>query len=1187
MNENDDGAPDIIDNSPGRELVGVLKDQLKKSKEVKFATGYFYLNGYDLLKEDFQNIEFMQIIMGDETTQFTKETIQKGYEERKNRIQYVKENLMSDLAKIEDDNQRERIKELYELISENKVDVRIYNKGKFHPKLYIFLGDGYKSAIVGSSNFTKPGLKENIELNIIEKNPTIVNDLENWFDNLWKNETEPFREDLIKVIEKSGILDEDIIRWGNYLPPKELFKILAYELLDGRVDLVKEKKILALFQEIGVLNAEYKIKKYYGCLIADSVGLGKSFIGSEIIRDVFYSKIDFWNGALNEKWEKRGKAALLIVPAHLKKQWRDDVLLRHFFPNCVINLIDGDFYFKLIDKNRGDIGKIRILSYSKFTRLKEESLRRLADEFDIILIDEAHRFRDETTDAWNNIQYLKKKISYTIEMGHGVPEGIRNRFILLSATPLNNRISDLLNLFKVFLDRDLRDLSRQGKNVKLFDDYKKIKKELKNAPNNTALKNKLKGIVKKIKDEILDDLMILRTRIYIRDSPIYQGTKINGKPLIFKDPKVKRIEYDKNLAKYYEAYITLYSGLANFLEKLEYPYIDLFLVEEKRKDNLRVLMKVLLLKRMESSIHSFDRSINRIKEKEELLLSLLNKNFDIGRIKLEWQKKYGKKYDEEIDLDEEIGGYFSEEIEEIAEDEKKKKETELDIETLKEKTQNDLKIIDEYLKKIENVRIDSNTEKYKDPKLERLKAIFSEIIGNGGDIPKILLFTQFKDTANYIFKEINEWISKQSVSRFRRIKTEIVTGDVDIETKERRMKRFAPLANEYRIKEGEEIHILFSTDALSEGVNLQDASIVIDYDLPWNPMRIVQRVGRVNRIGSEKEIWVYNFFPDKDLDELLKLLSKLWNKIDDVKNLLAKEMQILSEEEEVTVDTIGEKIRSIRKETDISKLEINYRSDDFKIADVYGEDPETLQKLRIISKLMELGLSEKEFVKLKERFEDIPYYSLLENERLVRVFRVFDKIRNEKMRNFVVIEHEDSFIDAPLDEIIKLADIEDGKQIIDMDSEELKALKNRIKELDSQFTNDIFKKYSNLFTPLRQGQIQDFEGLHRKIVSYLRDLTRQRKLVSETEEEREQLLRIRQIYESMKLRTNEVSYLKEWFQKEGIDLQRDDLKKHPVGKIIRILNEFYDDYLAKMPDTYFGGIRTEKDLDYKAIGWYA
>lgn len=1177
----------IIDNRTDETLLlGSMKNLLKNTKHAKFAVGYFYLNGYNLMKKDLHNIKFMQIIMGDETTQPTKEAIQKGYEERENRIQYVKENLMSDLAKIEDNNQRERIKELYELISENKVDVRIYNKGKFHPKLYIFLGDGCKSAIIGSSNFTKPGLKENVELNIIEKDPQIVSDLENWFDNLWKNETEPFREDLIKVIEKSGILDEEIIRWGNYLPPKELFKILAYELLDGRVDLVKEKKILALFQEIGVLNVEYKIKKYYGCLIADSVGLGKSFIGSEIIRDVFYGKIDFWNGALNEKWEKRGKAALLIVPAHLKKQWRDDVLLRYFFTNCVIDLIDGDFYFKLIDKNRGEIGKIRILSYSKFTRLKEESLRRLADEFDIILIDEAHRFRDDSTNAWHNVQCLKKKNSYTMETGHGVPEGIRNRFILLSATPLNNRISDLLNLFKVFLDRDLRDLSRQGKNIRLFDDYEKLKKELKNAPSNTALKNKLKEIVRKIKDEILDDLMVLRTRTYIRDSSLYQGTKINGKPLIFKDPKVKRIEYDKNLAKYYEAYMALYSGLADFLEKLEYPYIDLFLVEEKRKDNLRVLMKILLLKRMESSIYSFDRSINRIKAKEEFLLSLLNKKFDVGRIRIEWQREYGKKYDDEIDLDEEIGMYFGEEVDEIVEDEKK--ETELDIETLKEKTQNDLRIIMEYIKKLEKVRVDPNVEKYKDPKLERLKAILSDLIGNGGDIPKILLFTQFKDTANYIFKEINEWLSKQSDPRFRRVQTEIVTGDVDVETKERRMKRFAPLANEYRLKEGEEeIHILFSTDALSEGVNLQDASIVIDYDLPWNPMRIVQRVGRVNRIGSEKEIWVYNFFPDKDLDELLKLLSKLWDKIDDVKNLLAKEMQILSEEEEVTVDTIGEKIRGIRKETDISKLEINYRSDDFKVADVYGEDPETLQKLKIISKLMELGLSEKEFIKLKERFEDLPYYSILENERLIRIFRVFDKIRNEKMKNFVIVEHEDDFTEGTLDEIIKLADIEDGKQIVEMDSEELKTLKKRIKELDSQFANDIFKKYSNLFTPLRQGQIQSFEGLHRKIVRYLRYLTTQRKLISETEEDREQLLRIRQIYESMKLRTNEISRLKEWFQKEGIDLQRDDLKKHPTETILRVLNEFYDDYLAKRPDTYFGGIRTEKDLDYKAIGWYA
>lgn len=1176
----------IIDNRcDDTQLVDSIRDLLKDTKKGKFATGYFYLDGYNLVKKDLQDIESLQIIMGDETTRPTKREISRGYDDRENKIQYVKENLMHDIAHIFNEEQQEKIIELYELISEGRIDVRIYNKGKFHPKLYIFLSENKKTAIVGSSNFTKPGLKENVELNIIEKESTVVNDLVDWFDELWNNETEPFKEELIKIIETSGILEKDLMRWGHYLPPKELFKILAFELLDGRIDLVKEKKILTLFQEIGVLNAESKIKKYYGCLIADSVGLGKSFIGAEIIKDLFYGKVDFWDGTLNEKWDEHPKAALLIVPAHLKKQWRDDVILRHFFTNCIINPIDGDFFFKLVDKSRGHIGDIRIISYSKFTRLEKDSLRRLSDEFDIILIDEAHRFRNDDTKAWNNVQFLKKKISYEIETGHGVPEGIRNRFILLSATPLNNRISDLLNLFRIFLDRDLRDLSRQGKNIKLFGSYNKIKKELRDAPNNSTLKRKLTGIVRKIKDEILDDLMILRTRMYIRDSPLYKGTKINGKPLIFKDPKVKRIEYDKNLSRYYDAYIELYNGLASFLEELEYPYIDLFLVEEKRKDNLRVLMKILLLKRMESSIRSFDISINRIKQKEEFLLSLLNKNYDVKRIRTEWQSKFGKKYDDEVDTDEEIGIYLGEEIDEVIEDEEK--EGYLDVEILKQQTNKDIEIIQEYINKIEKVKDQKDASKYKDPKLERLKSIFNELIGNGGDTPKIILFTQFKDTANYVYDEINEWIDSQSRPQFCRIKTDIVTGDVDIDTKEKCMQRFAPIANDYKLKEDEEIHILFSTDALSEGVNLQDASIVIDYDLPWNPMRIVQRVGRVNRIGSEKDIWLYNFFPDKDLDQLLKLLSKLWKKIDDVKTLLAKEMQILSDEEEVTVDTIGEKIRDIREETDISQLEMNYRSDDFRDADVYGEDPETIQKMRIISKLMELGIPEGEFAELKTLLENIPYYTILENEELTKVFRVIDKVRNEKMKNFVIVEDDDSCIEGNIDSILKLADMPEGKHLIDMDPEELQRIRERISKLDTHFENEVFNKYTSVFTPLRQGHIVDIKGLQRKVVKYMRSLTTQRSLIPIDEDERENRLRIRQIYESMKLRTQEVAKLKEWFQKEGIDLQRDDLKKQPVEKIFKVLDDYYNDYLAKEPDTYFGGIRTDKDLDYESIGWYA
>jgi SNF2 family DNA or RNA helicase len=1173
----------ILDNrSEETLLVNILRKALRESKKAKIAAGYFYLSGFNLVKDDFQNVDYVQVIMGDETTEFTKREIKRGIDAAGlmgNGVRCVKENIMCDLALIHDKEQKRKICELHNLILEGKIDFRIYARGKFHPKLYIFMGGGSNFAIIGSSNFTEKGLKENVELNIIERNSETVESLISWFDNLWENETEPFSEDLIDLIERSGILGKEAFQWGNYHSPKDLFKILAYELLDGRVDLIKEKKILALFQEIGALNAEHKIKKYYGCLIADSVGLGKSFIGSQIIKNLFYNKVDFWDGGLQRKWEEHGKQALLIVPSHLKNQWRNEVLLKNFFTNCIIHPIDGDFYFKLVDKQKGEIGKICIISYSKFTRLREKILRRLADEFDIILIDEAHRFRDEKTKAWNNIQYLKKKVSYTTETGHGIFEGVRNRFILLSATPLNNRISDLINLFKIFLDRDLRDLGRQGKNVRLFDDYNNIKNKLQAQPNNLSLKSELKNTVKKIKDEILDDLMVLRTRIYIRDSPLYQGTKINGKPLVFRDPQVKRIDYDNNLEKYYDHYLQLYEGLAELLEKLEYPYIDLFLIEDKKKDNLRILLRILLLKRIESSIFSFEKSIRNIKAKEEFLKSLIYKKCDPKKIREEWQKAYGKRYDE-IDTDEEISIYFKEQFEEQIEEGK-----ELDIGELLAKTESDLIIIDEFLKKIERVKINGKEQKYKDPKLERLKTILNSIILDGGDVPKILIFTQFIDTANYIIGEIKEWMASQSDSRFRRINVEVVTGEIDIETKDRRMKRFAPIANNYDLKDGEEIHLLVSTDALSEGVNLQDASIVVNYDLPWNPMRIVQRVGRVNRIGSDKEVYVYNFFPNRDLEELLRLLKKLWSKIEDVKNLLCKEMQILSEEEEITVDTIGEKIRSIREEVELSKLEINSRSEEFREVKVYGEDPETLQKLRIISKLMELGVSELEFEKLGKSLKETPCYTITGNDKLVHVYRVFDKLRKEKMKNFVLSIDDHGIKEEDLDQILKLADLDSEKQLIDLEASEIYSLRDKIKELNRHFNDVVFKAYADLFAPLRQGQIQTFEGVHRKIVGYLVYLCSHGRL-DEFEKEKNQLLRMRQIYESTKLRSYEVNKLKELFQREGINVEKDDLTKHSPRIIMKVLDTFYKDYLSNKPDTYFGGIRTEKDLDWKVIGWY-
>lgn len=1161
--------PYIIDNKKTL-LVDEFISLAKKSETAKIATGYFHPNGYRLVSESLQNLDKMQLIVGNEPNLY----IPAKYSSIK---EYIKENMLEDLSDIDDYYIRNQIKEIHSLIKSDKVEVRLYNKGNLHSKLYLFLGKD-KTAIIGSSNFTKPGLKENIELNVIEEKNEKVDSLIGWFDEIWLNETEPFREDMIQVIESSGLLKDEFIRWGNYLPPHELFKVLAYEILDGRVDLVKEKKILTLFQDIGVLNAENKISKYYGCLIADSVGLGKSFIGAEIIKDFFYGKKDFWEDKLQKKWKDLGKGCLLIVPAHLRKQWKEEVLLKNFFTNCFTRNLDGEFHFKLIDESIGELGYIKIISDSKFSRETDSSLNEMSDLFDLILIDEAHRFRNEESKSWNNIQLLKKKQKFKEELsGQDLKEGIRNRFILLSATPLNNRISDLINLFKIFLDRDLRDLTRQGKNIRLFEMYSSLRKELEINPGNKKAIGVLKKTVLKIKNDILDDLLILRTRKYIKDSKRYRGTKINGEPLIFKDPHVKKVQYDKDLSDYYKDYIDLYNGLAEFLEELDYPYIDLFLTEESKKLNLRTLMKILLLKRVESSIYSFDVSIQRMENKERFLINLLDKYSDIEKIRDDWQREFGSKNITD-DGDEELGILVNEKLDE------EKEKNKLNILELKKKAKNDLKLIKKYRAKIEKIKM--NNDKYNDPKLERLKNELNEIYSNGGEMPKIILFSQFKDTANYIHKEIDEWIGKSSNLKLRKLRMDIITGDTDIETKGNKLKKFAPMANDYldKIKEEEEISFLVSTDALSEGVNIQDASIVINYDLPWNPMRIVQRVGRVNRIGSKKDISVYNFFPDRDLEELLKLLKRLGEKIEHVQNLLAKEMQILSDEEEVTIDTIGETIKNEREETDITDLEMNTRSSDFKTADVYGEDEETIQKLRIIDKLKDLEVTDDEFKDLNDSMNKKLFYTITDSDRLLRLYRVFDKKRNEKMKNFLMSFDDNNGNLVPFDEIINIAETYNGLKIVDLDRKDVNSLKERILCCDKYFEENYYDKYLQLFIPSRQGQIHSFSGIQRKIVIYLDSLMR---LKNKNEDEKSSVLNLKQIYESTKLRNNEVTELKRLFLISGINIDNADLKKIESKNILKVLEKFYNIYLSEKPDTYFGGIRTDRDLNFKVIGWYS
>ena len=203
---------DIISNNifDNREVsfADAVKTFLVNTETAKFAIGYFYLDGFNRVKNDLQDVEKVQILMGDETTLETEKEIKEGYAERGRRkalLMYIKECLMRDIARIEDEYQRKRVKDLHDLIAEKRIDVKLYIDGKFHLKLYLFNGEE-KIGMVGSSNFTKPGLIENVELNLVERSSTVVCELETWFDLRWEK-AEEFREDLIQIIDLSGILD--------------------------------------------------------------------------------------------------------------------------------------------------------------------------------------------------------------------------------------------------------------------------------------------------------------------------------------------------------------------------------------------------------------------------------------------------------------------------------------------------------------------------------------------------------------------------------------------------------------------------------------------------------------------------------------------------------------------------------------------------------------------------------------------------------------------------------------------------------------------------------------------------------------------------------------------------------------------------------------------------------------------
>lgn len=792
--------PEIIDNRTSL-LKDTINNLIKYANKVDIAAGYFYLNGFNLIKENINENCSINIVIGNETNGVTANEISTGYDLKRS---LILRSLEKDILYL-DDSQKQEVYELSELIRDGKINFKIFVKDKFHSKAYIFdvsynNGDiNEQYAIVGSSNFTKSGLgdhdatKINTELNAVLRQPSAIKEVKNWFNEIWE-EAEDFNEQLLKIIDNN--IQVETLEFSPFdILLKTLFEYLKNDPTFEEIQLLNLDD-LTEFQAFAVRKAIQILEKYNGVIIADSVGLGKTYVAKGLLR--YFSLQD--------------KNTLIICPASLKTMWEHQANEL----NIPITLLTQE-----------SIGRDGI----PFDKIKN---------INNIIIDEAHNFRNDSANRYKEI------IQVTMD----------KKLVQLTATPVNNSIFDLYNILTLFLkDDDFKNKFGIAKLKDIFKNYEEKKDEVSN---------------------ILNEVMIRRSRTFIRKKYGNKEKKlfIHGKEIKFPKRHLKKISY--SISELYGE--NIFNEIAKAIEYLHLPIISEDSLSEKHQFNNNALVKTMLLKRFESSVEAFRNSITKQIKYCNLLLTSISQGFLITK----------KDVMEDIDSD----NY------DILDNVKKISLSEYqgNIEVLLMQIETDKENLNNIIEMIEDI------DHERDVKLQTLfDHIRHEYRKNKKR--KILIFTQFKDTARYIYKHL--------IDNNLGVVSEIDSKNNQNNKKEKVVAQFAPMANpELFDPEKPEINILVSTDILSEGQNLQDCDTIINYDLSWNPVRIIQREGRIDRITTEHDnIYIYNFIPDDKLDSILNLTKRLSEKILYINETIGNESRIISDDEILIDKVFNEKDR--------------------------------------------------------------------------------------------------------------------------------------------------------------------------------------------------------------------------------------------------------------------------------------
>ncbi len=832
--------PSFIDNRDGNTLARALgavlgvsgnrvREPVQKPDQVRIATAFFSPTGFAHIADHLAQVPEVRLLLGADLAVGTLGNRKRLDETHAN---FERRRIEAGLQRLTDDLERERdqlpfnrtygaaLAKLIAALRAGNLEVRRYEKAFLHAKAYIFsaLDVTYgkpQGIIVGSSNLTGAGLIHNLELNLGRFDGPIIQEAKQWFDDLWEESEHYDLAELFEVVFEPR-------------SPYDIFIRVLWQLYGDEVEedaQVDDKLPLTSFQKHGVARALRLIRDTGGVIVADEVGLGKTFIAGEIL----------------QIYRERRQRALLICPAALRDTtWIKFLTKYELFVECVsFEQLSNDR--QLQDRQSPNIG--------------QQHLQRLLDEYQLVVVDEAHNYRNPDTPT--RAAVLRRLLF-----------GARRDLLLLTATPVNNSLWDLYYLLRFFLRQDAHLANRGILSIRgRFEE---------------AMREDPSSLSPDVLYPVIDATTVKRTRQFVKkhySNDTILGTDGRPQTIVFPKPEAisLRYELEDRLPGFFDRLEeALDSDRDNALKFARYtPDAYLQNVGDDEEDaHARAMLGLLrsgLLKRFESSAFAFYKTVDKMAKEHDVFLEALDAGYVVTTA-----------FMQEVSADDET--VFEDLLDET---EHRINASLYNVDQLRETVAHDRDLLRSLADAVRLITPNRDT------KLKALSDALVEIAQQAeheatdatdeAQKRKVLVFSFFEDTVEWIrnFLKIEVTKRPELAPYLNRMVAVSGSGDLAEVSRQRAVQGFAPVSMEATAGQDDDLYdLMIATDVLAEGVNLQQCRHIINFDMPWNPMRLVQRHGRIDRIGSPHDrVFLRTIFPVDRLDELLNLEQRILGKL--------------------------------------------------------------------------------------------------------------------------------------------------------------------------------------------------------------------------------------------------------------------------------------------------------------------